>query len=381
MKKIIFLIIGVAAMVSCQQPKGKRADIENQIITYQQQVTKINSKIIALQQQLDALRLKDKKGAPAGRKFKVKTQTVRHEMFKHFFEASGNVQAVNEAFISPEVSGQVVKVLVVEGDKVEKGQLLAQLETDLIQNSINEVKTSLKLAQLTYKKQKELWHKHIGSEMQYLRAKTNKESLEDKLKSLQTRYEKSFIRSPLAGTVEAVNLKEGELAAPGARFIHIVNLDEMYINAQLSENYLPVIKKGDTAIIRFSAYPGLVMRKPIFRMGNVVNKQSRTFTIQFKVKNDEQKLKPNLLATLRLNDYTNPSAIVVPSVLIKEDIKGYYLYLSIRKNGIAMAQKRYVKIGTSSGNKTEVTEGLQLGDVYITDGYNNVSDGTNIDIQ
>ncbi len=381
MKKIILLVVALSVFVSCTQKVSDTKEVEKQIVEYQKQITEINKRILKLQQKLSVLRENEKSNMPAGLKFKVKTETVHKSLFKHYFEASGNVQAVNETFISPEVNGQVEKIFVVEGDRVKKGQLLARLETDMIKTNINELKASLQLATLTYKKQKDLWKKNIGSEMQYLQAKTKKETLENKLKTLQIQYDKSFIKSPIDGYVETVNLKEGELAVPGIKFIHIVNLNKMYINAELSESYLPVVKTGDTVEVYFATFPDIVLHEPIYRIGNVINKQSRSFKVQLKIKNPEHKLKPNLLATLKINDYINTNALIVPSVLIKEDVKGYYMYMVAKKANIYMAKKRYITIGKSSGNKTEVIKGLTIGERFITDGYNNVSDGTLITIQ
>ncbi len=381
MKKIIFLIIVLISFISCRHKQSNKQIIQRQIIAYQQQVTKINKNILDLQKQLNVEKLEKKNKTTGGLKFRVRTAKAQRSLFRHYFDASAEVQAVNDVFISAEVNGQILKIYVVEGDRVKKGQLLARLETDMIENNINELKTSLELAKLTYKKQKELWDKHIGSEMQYLQAKTKMETLEDKLKTLQTQYDKSFIKSPISGYVEAVDLKEGELAMPGIKFIHIVNLDEMYITAQLSEVYLPIIKEGDWVSVRFTTYPEIHLKAAVFRIGTVINKQSRTFAVKLKIKNPGKLLKPNLLAIIRINDYTNPKAIVVPSILIKEDIQGYYLYVINKKSGIFFARKRYVKIGKSMGSKTQIVEGLNTGEVYITDGYNNVNNGTIVEIQ
>ncbi len=382
MKKIALLFVAFVVLASCRQKStGDKENIEKQIIEYQHQVRKINQKIIELQQQLDEIRMKEKNGSSSGLVFRVKTRKVHRRPFKHSFEAVGELQAVNEAFISPEINGQIKKILVNEGDFVKKGQLLAKLETEIIENNIKELKTSLELATLTYNKQKELWEKNIGSEMQYLQAKTKKETLERKLKTLQLQYDKSFIKSPLDGYVEAVNLKEGELASPAVRFIHVVNLDELYVNADLSEAYLPVVHEGDTVEVRFAVFKDIKLKVPVYRTGNVINKQSRTFRIQLKIKNIDKRLKPNMLATLTINDYYNPSAIVVPSELIKEDIKGDYMYVLAKKSGVDIAQKRYIKTGKSTDDYTEVIEGLSESDIYITDGYNNVSDGAPVTVE
>lgn len=372
MKKIILAFAFMIFLASCGHRESNT--IEQQIITYQKQVVALNKKIDALQQKLD--KQKQDKNTSKGYQVSVTTQSLTTTEFKHYFNVSGEVESINEAFISPQISGQIIEILVHEGQYVKKGQLLARLETDMIEDNMRELKTSLELATTTYHKQKALWEKHIGSEIQYLQAKTQMESLQNKLQTLQTQYDKSMIQSPLDGYVESIDLKEGELAAPGVRFIYVVNLDELYVSAQVSESYLSSIHRGDPVEISFPAFPKLHLTAPIYKVGKVINKQSRTVEIQVKIKNPNNLLKPNLLAQLRMLDYSNPHALVVPSYLVREDIQGYYIYLAIRKNDRMVAQKQYVKVGKTDQNKMEILDGLSVKDQVIVKGYNNVVDGT-----
>ncbi len=371
MRKITLAIAFMVFLASCGHRENK--GIEQQIITYQKQVTAINKKIDILQQKLDQQQKKAK--INTGFTVSVTSRKLVPTEFKHYFSASGEVESVNEAFISPQISGQVVEILVHEGQYVKKGQLLARLETDMIEDNMRELKTSLELATTTYKKQKALWDKHIGSEIQYLQAKTQMESLQNKLAALKTQYNKSLIKSPLAGYVESVDLKEGELATPGMRFIYVVNLDELYVNAQISETYLSSVHQGDRVDLSFPDFPKIKMKTSIYRIGKVINKQSRTVEIQLKIKNRDNKLKPNLLAQLKMLDYSNANAIVVPAYLVREDIQGYYLYSISHEKDHLIARKRYVKVGKSSQNQMEILQGLKAGDQIIDKGYNNVVDG------
>ena len=374
-KSVIFFssIILLFFVASCKQEK--KSGVEKEIIAYQKQVNKLNSKISKLQEEFNSQQLKKQK--VSGLKVMVTTLTIKPKLFKHFFTASGNIQSVNEAILSPQVSGQVEKVLVHEGDKVSKGQLLAQLETDIIKNNINEVKSALNLATFTYNKQKNLWNKHIGSELQYLQAKTNYESLKSKLKNLQTQYKKSFIYAPFAGYIANISIKEGEIAMPGRPLFHLVNLQKVYVNAEVSESYLPIIHKGELVEITFPTYPNIKRTEKVYRIGEVINPQSRTFELQFKINNPGELLKPNMIAILTINDYTNSQALVVPSYIIRKDMKGDYLYLAIQnKEGVKLAKKKYVTTGLSSGRYTEIINGIKPGDVVVEKGFNNVSNGS-----
>ncbi len=377
MKKYFILIAALLIIAGCR--RENRNEIEKQIIAYQKQVAAINKKIVSLQEKLDEIN--KKKGIASGRKVTVQVMPLKPVTFNHYFDASAELESVHEAYISPEINGQVDKVLVKEGDRVKKGQLLAQLNADVMLDNIRELKTSLELASYTYQKQKSLWKKNIGSELQYLEAKTKYESLQNKLSTLETQYQKSFITSPIDGYVDAIDVKVGEMALPGQRLFHVVNLHQMYVNAQISEAYLPIIHEGDPVDVRFPAFPHIVLHKKVYRIGKVIIKQSRTFKLQLKINNPDKLLKPNLLAVIRIKDYTNPKALVVPSFVLRQDIQGYYLYVVEQVDGQPVAHKKYVKIGKSFQNKTEVVSGLKPGETIITYGYNNVANGSVLNIK
>lgn len=377
MKKLMLIIAVLFLVTSCKQKN--KSQLERQIQVYQKQANELTTKISDLQTQLEEqTAAKNRKSALH---VSVDTEKVEPTLFKHYFEASGEIQCVHEAYISPEISGQIVAIPVREGAYVKKGRLLAQLETDVIESSIREVKTALSLAKFTYEKQKSLWSKHIGSELQYRQAKTQMESLQNKLDGLESQYKKSFIKAPINGYVDVIDQKVGELAAPGVRLFHIVNLDSVYINAQISETYLPEVRKGAWVDISIPTYPDIQLRERIYRIGDVINDQNRTFKVQFKIKNPKELLKPNMLATLNILDYSNPDAIVAPSFTIREGLEGYYLYVVEKDKNAFVAKRRIVKIGKSYNGMTEVKEGLKAGEIVVTKGFNDVSNGVYLNIK
>ncbi|NOZ46253.1 MAG: efflux RND transporter periplasmic adaptor subunit [Chlorobi bacterium] len=316
-------------------------------------------------------------------KFKVPVslKTLKRSFFAHYFEANGSVEAIESAFISPEINGQIKSVLVEEGQKVKKGQILIRLKSDITQKGIEEVKTGLELATKIYEKQKELWDKKIGSELQYLQAKNNKQTLEGKLETLQAQLDMAVIRAPFDGIVDKIVKKEGELASPGLQLIQLVNLSQLNINADVSENYISKIHKGDKVKISFPSYPGLVMEANVHRIGNIINPSNRTFEIQVRINNEDNMLKPNMIAIIQVNDFKKDSALVVPSIIIKTDITGNFLFKAIKDNGRLISKKVYVETGMTYKEQTMITKGLQEGDKIITSGYNMVTNGIGIAVK
>ncbi len=372
MNRIILLIILSSLILSCSTDDGGGSDADK-LNSYKEQVKELNKKISEMEKV-------DSTTEYSGIEIPVKTEKITLQPFSHNFVATGELESIEEAFISPEVAGQIISVNVAEGQHVKKGQLLAKLNTVIIENTISEVETQLNLAKTIYDKQTTLWNKNIGSERQYLEAKNNYESLKNKLNTLGAQYDMAIIKSPISGIVEEIFLKQGELASPGMQFMQIVNIEELYVTLKLSEAYLSAIKVGDIVDISFPSYPRLSFREPVYRIGNVINKQNRTFIVQIKIDNKNGKLKPHLLTNVIINDYNTDEAIILPSIIIKTDMKGSFVYVIGKDNGNNVAVKKYIETGISYKDKTEVVNGLDIGNVIITDGYNNVSNGSVVTI-
>lgn len=315
-------------------------------------------------------------GAAPGREaVLVECRTLAPQPFAHSFTTNGVVEAVREAFISPETNGQIARIPVREGQRVAAGQLLAALNADVIRSSIAEVKSNLELARVVYEKRRQLWEKKIGSEIQLLEAKAGKESLENRLQALQAQLDMANVTAPFAGVVDRIYQKEGELASPGVQLMQLVDLRRIRINAEISETYLSSVHPGDPVQLTFSAYPGMELKAAVGRVGQVVNPQNRTFLVQIEMDNPTEKFKPNMLAVLRIRDFYRSDALTVPAIVVKNDLQGSFLYVAAEENGVTVARKTYVETGLNEGGVTMITKGLAPGQRVIVGGYNLVVNG------
>ena len=375
MKKL-GIIIGVLLLVSCSQ-EPTRESIEKEINNYKKEIRQAEQQIQSLEEQLAEM---GEDGAD-GFQIPVFVKELEEETFNHFIKANGIVEAVNQAFVSPEMSGQIKKILVQEGDEVTKGQLLVSLNTSVTENNIKEVKTNLELATKMFQKQKKLWEENVGSEIEFLQAKTNKESLENRLKSLEAQLNMSQIHAPFNGIVDEIYQKEGEMASPGMQVLRMVNLKELTIEADISETYLGSVNAGDMVEVSFPAYPEIKLDVPISRTGKMIDQDSRTFRIEVRVDNPGNKILPNLIAVVKIRDYSSENSLVVPSIIVKQDIKGNYLYRVESNNGELVAGKVYVETGRSYNDQTVIEKGIKSGDRVIVSGFNQVSDGAKISIR
>jgi len=374
MKKILVFTIALFSLAACQNTTDDPKAIQEEISNKKMAIMKLQTEIHDLEKQLAEA------GVNAGESsILVTTVKVKPQRFVHNLDITGNVETDLEAFISPEINGLIEDIKVQEGDYVKSGQILATINTDVIEMNIQEVSTQLSLAKTVYKKQKELWDQNIGSEIQYLQAKTNMEALQKKLDVLNTQLSKANIRAPFEGYVEKIYQKIGEMGNPARQLFHLVNLSKLKVTANISETHLPYIHRGDTANVSFAIYPNIKLREPISVVGSVINPANRTFEIQIRIPNKERLFRPNIIATVQISDHIFDSAIVVPSIIVKNDAQGNeYVYVVGEKNGETIAQKKYISTGLSYGNKTLVNEGLDVDDELIVQGYNLVKNGSTI---
>jgi RND family efflux transporter MFP subunit len=368
----LFAILAILVLASCAgTPANNEKAKRTQLAQYKKELSDLQTKIDALEKELDASKNIEYAN--------IKVQELQPRLFEHFIEVTGKVEADQEVDVSPEGSGKIINILVKEGDFVKRGTVLATLNTDMLDQSIEEARISLELAQTTFERQENLWKQKIGSELQYLQAKSNKESLERRLESLKAQVEMSKIKAPVDGVVDVIYQKKGEIASPQMPFAKVVNIAKIKIYGDVAESYLTKIAKNDPVIVDFPAI-GKEINTTISLIGNYIDPNNRTFRVRLNVDNNDRMIKPNMVAVLKIKDYSAENAIVIPSLLIKQDFKGSYTYIVEGTDTLKTAKKVYLKPGVSNNNMTEVLEGLTPGMQIISEGFDQVVDGTAVRI-
>ncbi|MER2997208.1 efflux RND transporter periplasmic adaptor subunit [Pontibacter populi] len=361
----IALIVGLA---SCGGGNDKVAELAE----LKKQKSELDSKIAALETELKA---EGKNGGAQRKTVPVAVATLQQDTFNHYLEMQGKVDFDQNVFVSARVPGVLTSVRVQPGDRVSKGQTMATIDAQVLEQNIAELRTRLDLARIAFEKQKNLWDQKIGTEMQYLTAKNNKEALERSLSALQQQRDQYNIKAPVSGVVDQVVPNAGEAVAPGVGIIRVVNMSGSKIVAEVSEAYLSKINKGDKAIVFF---PDLnkEVETTVDVVGSFINPSSRTFTIELNLKDSKGiELRPNLVAMVRILDYKNESTIVVPVNLVQKDEKSEYVYVAKKEGKDYVAAKREIKTGQTYKGKTEVLSGLAANDQIITAGYQNLNEG------
>ncbi len=377
MKIYLTIFIAIFALVGCKSGDGDLTDqkeILEQINTHKMEIVDIQGEISKLEDKLQDLDISNTQGS-----ILVGVEEIKSESFTHYLDLTGNVEAQLHAYVSPEINGLIKTINVKEGDYVNKGAVLATVDTQITRNTIEEVKTQLELATSVFNKQKKLWDQEIGSELQYLQAKSAKESLDKKLNTLHTQIRMATITAPFSGYIETVAQKVGEFGSPSKPLFYLVNLEDLKVSADVSESFLPYINAKDTVALSFPTFANLSMTAKIGVIGSVINPNNRTFKIQIPIKNENKKLLPNIIAKVKVADQHFDSAFVVPSIVVKNNSLGEkYVYLVELRDNKMFAKKQLVTTGNSYGNKTMIISGVKDGDQLITKAYNLVKNGSAI---
>ncbi|HKJ06897.1 MAG TPA: efflux RND transporter periplasmic adaptor subunit, partial [Flavobacteriaceae bacterium] len=326
--KLTTLILTALLIVfySCgsEEPKEIDADtieeyIENKNVEALK-TAKINltSEYSELRTQLDRINAAIEKFDTVKKIFDVTAMEVKPQVFKHFVEFQGNVNTKQNLVILAEFSGRLNRVYVKEGQRVSKGQILARIDDGGLSQQVSQLEAQAELAQTTYERQKKLWEQNIGSEIQFLQAQTNAKAAKNALNQARSQLYKTTVRAPFSGIIDEVITNQGATVAPGMQLLRIVNLNNMYVEADVPEKYISSIKKGTYAEVHFPIINHKI-ESEVRQVSSFINPNNRSFTIEVAVPNKDGLVKPNLTAKIRVNDYTIEKAILVPLNVISEN--------------------------------------------------------------
>jgi RND family efflux transporter MFP subunit len=383
MKKIATIFLLSLAMISCGNGEDKSVEeiIEDgNLSEIRQKKSELSAEQSELSRKLDLLEsaindLDEDRGRPL-----VNIQKLQDTTFRHYAQVQGDVYTDENIVIYPETSGILNDVRVREGQQVSKGQVLAVVDDGGLASELARVETQLALAETTFERQERLWEQNIGSEIQYLEAKSNFEALQNSAKQIRSQLAKNTIRAPFSGVIDEIITEEGEVVSPGqSQLFRLVSLKNMFIEASVPENYLNKVKEGSEVIVEIGSI-GKQFTGEIQRVGNTINPNNRTFRIEVAIPNGDGLVRPNQIATVMINDYTNEDAIIVPEHTVQQNSQGetlVYVWEPQEENK-GVAKKVVVETGYVYQGNIEITEGLEPGDTIITDGSRNLRDGQEV---
>ncbi len=361
MNKVSLILIILLLFGSCRQTDNsnsgnkslleQKQQIENQIDSLNKILSEIDKQLNGTQEQIIP---------------QIEARLLQPENFAHFIELQGSIDTDGNVMIVPQVMGSVKKIYKNEGSKVHKGEIIMLLDDTVVRNQISEIQTQYRLAQTAYERQKRLWNQKIGSEMAYLQAQTKKDALWRKLKTLRSQLEKFKVKAPISGTLDDIMIKEGEMAAPQRPVARLVNLKQVYMQADVSEKYLSLIKKNTPVVIDFPEINKQI-KAIISYVGNFIHPNNRTFKIRINLINLDGDLKPNLTGNIKIKDFEAHKVITLPISLIQQDRQGNSFVFVLEpvqdQTNVYKIKKQIIQTSKTYKGHTMIVSGLQAGQV------------------
>ena len=311
----------------------------------------------------------------------VSKYEIQQTIFNTYIEAQANLKTRKNILILPEFQGTLEKVFVSEGQEVKKGQLLAEINDSGLNEQYEQMVIQAEFAKENFERTQRLWDNNIGSEMQYLKSKTDYEASKKMVDQMKDRLSKTKIYAPFDGEIDEIISNVGSNLIPGvSQILRLVNLDIIYAESFVSEKYISFIGEGTEAIVQIPLL-NMDYRSSVNQTGNFINPSNRTFRIEVPVENFDNRIKQNLDAKIKINIYKKDDAIVIPLRIVREDALGknfVYVMSEDNKEGVYLTSKQFITLGNKSEDKVEVTEGLDLGDIVVLEGAYSVEDSQRV---
>ena len=384
MKKILYISLLGLLITSCGGD-SKTASVDKAIES--KDLTTIKTTRAEIQKQYDAIAAELAKLDLAiaeldtlKKSALVTTAIVNDTIFTHYIDIQGNVDTKQNLIIYPEYSGVLSQVYVKSGQKVNKGQILARIDDGGLSNQLAQMETQATLAKTTFERQKNLWDKKIGSEIQFLQAKTNYEAQMKAVAQMRAQLGKTIVKAPFSGVIDEVITEKGQVVGPGQQLMRIVNLSDMYVSANVPESFIGKIKNGAIVDVEVKS-TGKIYKGKVRQIGNYINPNNRNFSIEVAVPNSDNLLRPNQVAVLKIEDYKKANAILVPESIVTENAVGEKIIYTVDTSGKEpKAIKKTIVVGLTSGANIEVKSGLNKGEQIIIEGARSVQNGDVVEI-
>ena len=384
MKKLIYILSLTLLFVACGQKKIESTisdteekglkKLKNQKILYSDQINSINNDLELVNAAIEKL--------TGGQKRQLVTAIqVKPERFDHTVTIQANIKTRQNLELFPEFGGRLEQILVEEGESVKKGKLLAVIDDAGLIDQLEQMKLQLKLLKTTFERTQRLWDQKIGSEMMYLEAKTRYQSQQKQLAQMREQLLKTKIYAPYDGIIDEIYAKKGSTLAPGvSAVLRIINLNSMYVESYVPENYLLNITKGSKASVNIPVL-NEIQNTTIRQTGNFIQPSNRTFRIEAPLKNPSGMIKPNLNARLSVTDYSNPNALMIPFRLVRENAKGnsfVFVLTNPEENDHFTSEQRFVSLGKTKNEMIEILEGINANELIIDDGVSLLVNGQKV---
>jgi len=384
MKKLYISILTLIIIISCNSSGSsnitsliENGDLEELKKRKKEYVDTMNTMQVELNEINDGIAFLDENEKLT----LVSNYEIKEKVFNSYMEAQANLKTRKNVLILPEFQGTLEKIFVYEGQYVKKGKLLAEINDSGLKEQLEQLTIQANFAKENFERTERLWNNNIGSEIQFLKSKTDFESSQKMVEQMKDRLAKTKIYAPFDGEVDEIISNQGSNLIPGvSQILRLVNLDKIYAEASVSEKYISFIEEGTEAIVQIPLL-GKEIKSQIIQTGNFINPSNRTFRVEVPVENIDKKIKQNLDAKIKINIYSKEDAVVIPLRIVREDASGknfVYVMNQDVKEGVYITSKTFISLGNKNNTDVEVTEGLKIGDMLVLEGASIVEDSQRV---
>lgn len=311
----------------------------------------------------------------------VAVEVIRIESgdFEDSIRLTGRVEAIEDAVVASESSGRVLSILD-RGERVGRGEVMIQLDDRMIRAQYNAARTGYELAEDTFMRLEALYADSIISTQDYRSAKAQRDQAKSQLELAEKQLRDSRIEAPFAGRIEERMIRTGELVNPGQPVLRLVNSDRVRVNAGIPERYSGDIEEGNQAEIVIRSLGEHPISGQITYAGSVIDSDTRTFEVEIELENSDGRIKPDMIADVRIQRALVVNTIIIPRTAIIRDETGVYVFRSVDRNGVKVADLVSVRSGLASGSLIQILSGIEEGDEVVVSGMRTLSGGDELNI-
>jgi RND family efflux transporter MFP subunit len=371
MKKILMVFCAfVLLLQSCTDEKSN--NLESKLKDLKTKRDALNEEITDLETKLGVNEVKN---------ISVEALNLKKEKFVKYVNMQSVVYSDKNSNLSPKMGGIVTKINVEPGSSVSAGQVLLELDNSIQLKKLAEAKNRMEFIETIYNKQKSIWEKKVGSEIEYLKAKNDYESMKRGIALIEEEIDMLKLKAPFSGIIDIINAKVGEAIAPGLGVVLMSSNTGLEVRTEFPENYINNIRRGMDVVVEFPDLGIEPLNLKITSVSGSVDKKDRTLTAIIKLPSNIKDLRSNMTCVAKFSTYTAENTIVIPINLVQKSNESTYIYVVGKsKDGKTISQKREVKLGQNYNDKVEVLSGLNEGDQLITYGAEGVKDNSLIEV-
>lgn len=311
---------------------------------------------------------------PAEIALPVEVAIPRRGAIAAVFESTAALEADYEAVVRSRVDGEVVDILVEEGDVVARGQVLARLDGERKRLAMRQAGANVEKLRREYERNRELSKRGLVSAATLESMHYELEALQASFELRKLEYEHTAIRAPLAGIVSARLVKTGRHVVEGDRVFVITDTTRLVAHLDIAQTELAKFDTGLDTVVRVDASPDSVFAASVERISPTIDRETGTFRATVHVDNIDSRLAPGMFGRFDIAYRNYPDALLIPVRAVLEEDGETVVYVVAD----GAAERRVVRTGIANGGEVQVLHGIDVNDRIVVSGQTALRPGSRV---